>query len=303
MISEIISKLKTLDLNIYPYSEVKSLIERINRSYLFSVEIQPGKNILRGRTNQGKRFYSRAEFSYKPQEFNSTYQRASTPYNTMFYGCIVPPIKEKFIEEEWRINVVFETFSLMEQRYSKGVQKITFGKWNNIEALQLIVIVNSSVFSNPHIFLNELSKMYLEFVNHYPENKVEAINYMDFIGNEFGKSVNSGEDYQYLISSVFSQYVCELGFDGVLYASVKMKGKGFNVALTPEAVDKKLKWTAAGEGTIYKNGEMLSLSNETFSFVNDQRFPVNYSKIPKPDSTTEAECLKAIGIDHINQLK
>lgn len=48
--------------------------------------LHPSKTIIRARPNENSQvFTTRAELSYKPQKFNSTYQQASTTSQTMFY--------------------------------------------------------------------------------------------------------------------------------------------------------------------------------------------------------------------------
>lgn len=51
----------------------------------------------------------------------------------------------------------------------------------------------------------------------------------------------------------------EKGYDGVLYPSVQMAGKGFNIALKPSCVDKKLSATLICESDIYKLKDKMIL--------------------------------------------
>lgn len=53
--------------------------------------LHEGKSIIRARPNEpNETFKTVSELSYKPAKFNTTFQRASTPNTTMFYGCVVP---------------------------------------------------------------------------------------------------------------------------------------------------------------------------------------------------------------------
>ena len=52
-----------------------------------------------------------------------------------------------------------------------------------------------------------------------------------------------------------------MGYDGVFYPSVRVGGKGFNIAITPEAT-KKLGLYVAGECSIYKLKDHTIIGND-----------------------------------------
>ena len=57
------------------------------------------------------------------------------------------------------------------------------------------------------------------------------------MANEFAKE-NINEDYDYMISAVFSEMATKNRVDGIIYPSVRVGGKGFNIAITPKATEK-----------------------------------------------------------------
>lgn len=89
-IDDIIQRLKDIDLTTYPYEEIKQLLKNyIGRIFVVERYFHKGKQLMRGRLNEryNVRYTKKSDLSYKPKELNKEYQRASTPYNTMFYAC------------------------------------------------------------------------------------------------------------------------------------------------------------------------------------------------------------------------
>src|SRR4051794_34584351 len=88
---EAIQELKKIDLSTYPADRVRKLIDKLGRFGIISIDLHPGKTIIRARPNNPVEiFKNRSELSYVPQSKNHKYQRASTPNQTMFYGGTIP---------------------------------------------------------------------------------------------------------------------------------------------------------------------------------------------------------------------
>lgn len=82
-IEQVIEGLSKLDLSTYPEAEIRSLLNNIGQMASIVVMYDRGKCVMRARPNfNGERFSKKSEFSFKPQEYNKTFQRASTPYQT-----------------------------------------------------------------------------------------------------------------------------------------------------------------------------------------------------------------------------
>jgi RES domain len=301
--TELISKFQNLDLSKYPAQEVRALIDLLPDQLLMGITLNPGQAILRGRPNElNKRYYSRRDSQYVPKERNKSYKRASTPDNTMFYGCVVPT-NDKQGYDKWRILVAWECLTnLFNRKTKKGFQKLTYSRWEVIEPITLVAITGHKLFSNPHPYLSELYESLLVTLNNLSVNKEEIIKFTNFFATEFAKEVDDSNEHEYLISSLFTESLCRKGFDGVLYPSVKVGGDGFNVALTPDAVDNKLNIKVIGECTMYRFGDNFSLSNDTQAEVRDQRLPVNFSKVPLRNRRTQEQCLKSLGVTSLEDL-
>jgi len=111
---EIIDELKRLDLKTNPYRKAKELISQIQKYGLIQTTLHSNKVIIRARPNRnGERHTTKDSVSYKPAHLNTTFQRASTPNNTMFYGCVVPE-KIGFGEPDTsRVTAIFEVSDLI----------------------------------------------------------------------------------------------------------------------------------------------------------------------------------------------
>lgn len=258
----IINRLEALDLSQYPYFEIKELIREFGRVGFIIFTLHPGKTITRARCDGGLKTVS--DLSYKPQQYNKQCQRASTPMRTMFYGCIVP-------EEQNIIDTRFisacESSSLIRGGIgTSGEQAITFGKWKVIEDIDLLVIIHKDYFCNAdNSLLEELKSAYEVFLMKYPELADDIDITAKYFAKEFSKKNEDEADYNYLISAIFTEEVTtDHALDGVMYPSVQADGRlGFNVAITPDAVDKKMKLVSVYETQIKKNREDVHIGGKS----------------------------------------
>ncbi|MEO6979271.1 MAG: hypothetical protein ABI113_12860, partial [Mucilaginibacter sp.] len=79
-----ISRLKILDLSEYPGKDVAGHLSKFGSIGSIDYYLHPGKKIIRARPhNNDGPFKERHLLSYKPQQYNTTYQRGSTPERTM----------------------------------------------------------------------------------------------------------------------------------------------------------------------------------------------------------------------------
>lgn len=84
--SDIIAKLRALDLSTYPTNEIISTIHDFDDIKIIRLTISPGAIITRVRKGWG--YNCRKELSYPPIGCCKTCQRANLPNHTMFYGTI-----------------------------------------------------------------------------------------------------------------------------------------------------------------------------------------------------------------------
>lgn len=77
-IETIITELQKLNLSQYPEQEIRALLNNIGKMASMQVNFHPGKVVMRARphANESVRFSKKSDFSFKPQQFNKSYQRA-----------------------------------------------------------------------------------------------------------------------------------------------------------------------------------------------------------------------------------
>lgn len=279
-----ISKLKKLKLSEYPIDEINEIIKEFGKFGIVITTLHKGKTIIRARPNEpNETFKTISEISYKPAKFNTTFQRASTPNTTMFYGCVVPENIEKGEFDNARVTATLEASKLYRQEIENGEEKITFSRWTVTKDIPLVAIVYHKDFINNSSHTNELHTAYQVFLKNNPKDTANSITVTEYLASEFAKK-ETPHDYDYLISALFTELVISQGFAGVYYPSVRAEGKGFNVAIHPEFVNNNMKAIVSGECSLYKNGKDVVLDNDTIIEISEGKTefimqPITDSKI------------------------
>lgn len=298
-IKSLIDTLKGLDLTKYPKDEILSLLKQAGKIGYVVVTFHKGKSVMRARPNyNGERFEKKSDYSFKPQEYNKTYQRASTPNTTMFYATAVPENLEPGELDNMRVIGVAETIPMLRDLTKSGYQKVSFGRWYVHEDIHLLAIVQKDKYYEESNYTRELVDAYNEFIKTTPQDILErSLAYTTFLADEFSKEEIRG-DYDYMISAIFSELTTQRGLDGIFYPSVRVGGKGFNIAITPEAT-KKLGLYAAGECSMYKLQDHTVVGNDAIVKLKgtEQEF-----KLVDIEPHVK-ECLAKLGVNSIDDLK
>lgn len=295
-INEVISALKGLDLSKYPIAEIERLIPFFGKVAIIEYNLHAGKTILRARPEDDQWPYTtRSANCYKPQQFNTTYQRASTPNQTMFYGSMIPEELEKRDLDSERLIVSREASPWLRDNNTCGVKRITYSKWEVTSDIKLIAILQHKEFYDASSLTRKVVNDFHQFIKDHQDYEESSILVSDYMAHEFAKEGTS-EDYNYLISAVYTNYILTKGFDGVMYPSVRVNGQGFNIAITPEASDHKLKLIGAGECTMYKRFKETLIDNDTIAIIEDEHKPFHYQRIEAKYHTGETNSLAAFGV-------
>lgn len=176
----------------------------------------------------------------------------------MFYGCLVP-------EKQDIINARF--ISACENLIRNGIgtsgeQTITFGKLEVTDAIHLLAVIHKEYFHNANnSLIKELKSAYENFLIKFPDSAKEIDISAKYFAKYFSKKNEDGADYNYLISAIFTEVITtDYVFDGIMYPFVQAGGQlGFNVAIIPNAVDKKMKLVVVYETQIKKTGEKVHI--------------------------------------------
>lgn len=289
---EIIQTLNEIDLNTCSDDEVRDNLKLLGKFGVMITKLHKGKKIIRARLAEEKPFENISELSYKPQKFNTTYQRASTPFKTMFYGSIVPEVSGNSEPQTARITVAFELSEFLRDIETIGEQDIVFSAWVIKEDIELVTLIHHKNFERPTELSKRLQADFEKFAESNPEQKIPTLEISEFLGNQFAK-LPIKEHTDYMHSAIYSQLVTE-NFDGVLYPSVRMAGEGINVAIQPETVDKKLDFLGASECTIYKNGKAVFIGNNTQTTISGSK--IEFMPIEKKYLVTKDFGRKQVGL-------
>ena len=251
---EIVSELSTIDLSMYPYDDVLSLVSHFQPKTL-RLTICEGAIIERIRPDVN--VYERKDVSYRPADKNEKPQRATLPYQTAFYGTMC---HEKDPLYNNRFTALLESSKLLKKGVNaKGVEQYTLSRWVTNRPLKLAVFVHDSIY--PDVKNNRLLSMAKEaFLKHrtFMDEPLQFDVYEKFATEQFAKPVESPNDYEYIISATIAKMLMYASrLDGVMYPSVPSLGQyGMNVALRPDVADDKLMLTDVNElEYIQKDGE------------------------------------------------
>lgn len=302
-VEHIINKLKTLDLSTYPVNEINRLFKLFNKAAVIEYRLHPGKKIIRARPRDSQWPYiTRSSLSYKPQEFNTTYQRASTPNQTMFYGSIIPEDLDEGDLDNERFIVTMEALPWIRLTESCGIKEIAYSRWEVLEDVRLVAVLHHKSYYETSSHTRKVITDFAESLLSYPELTDVSLMISEYIAGEFAKN-DTSVDYCYLISALYANMITHFGFDGIMYPSVRVEGRGFNIAITPDAADNKLKLIAAGECTVYKKAHGNSvIDNNTLAIVNDENLPFEYTILNNFESAGESACLLELGLNSAEEL-
>lgn len=282
--NQIIEQLKAIDYSTNPYDKAKELLTGFGKFGFIEVTLHATNEFIRARPlNDGEEVKIVSDLSYKPQKYNATYQRASTPTKTMFYGGLVQP---EFTPDGFlamgRLIGLLESMPFMRDKESKAIKRIAFGKWTNTMDMKLAAIVYNEQFSkkNPKTeFLNDAFNLHVKGVQEIYEKSLMVTSYL---ASEYAKE-DIKEHFDYMVSAIFSEIAIEKGFHGVLYPSVRTSGQGLNVAIMPDFVDKYMELRSAGECTVYKNKDHSIVLNDTVSIIPRGRQELKLKPFDDPD--------------------
>lgn len=152
-------------------------------------------------------------------------------------------------------------------------------------------------FAEATAYIKDLAAAYSKYLESIDkEIASRSLAFTSFLAEEFSKSEITG-DYDYMISALFSDLAVARGFDGVFYPSTRIGGKGFNIAITPDAT-KKLHLRAAGECSVYKLRDHTIIGND--SVVELSGTETEFKLLDLPPS--RERCLEKLGVSSVEDL-
>ncbi len=233
----IIIELQKLNLEQCDIDLIFSLIKRLGKFGIIEQIVKAGQDsfIERARINyDGEVFKKFEEISYNSKSSNN-FKRCTIPGKVVFYGTLPTPEIEIV-----RLPAVTETTEILENLTGEILEeRMTVVRWQVKSDLRCVAVIGIEEFLEHNSNLVNTRKSLFEFIENHPipkeVNTTFKIN--EFLGHEFGKKVKDNESYNYKISAIFSDFVFEQGFDGIIYPAVSLGGAGINIALRKEVID------------------------------------------------------------------
>jgi len=290
----ILEKLKEISKNLETtaYDEILEILENIDISGILCYKIPKNRYIFRGRPCERDDFTNESQISYRKKEEVKYFGRAHKPYFPMFYGAIAMKKNDEPI-----ITNYTEILEIFKHKIpTTGENDLTIGRWRVINDLYVLLMI----FKKDYLAKNkQFYNLYNGYINHIKSLNVnkDALAILEFISEEFAKPIISN-DNEYKISAAFTEILFKRSkyeIDGIIYPSVRCEGENFNIALTPKAVDNRLKLECVLTTRIYyynnkritidnlKIGDVDSISNkfELKTPINDPRFNIGKEKLFK----------------------
>src|SRR6185436_16344900 len=272
-VDEVIQKLKSMDLSKVSDDEVINEIRKIGKIALFRIKIPKGHLVNRSRCSDEFINWSyEKDISYiRDKAKIPDYNRGSFKGESIFYGCI-PIDKDEHYCQLLSIQEVSKLFNIESETTLE--EYAIMGKWRVTGDFTIGAIAHHQDFLKKNTDLKNMHDEFIEFMKKYPERKKDFLKISEYLSYEFAKKVSDKTRCEYKISAAFTKIMLELGVKGVLYPSAKDEGKGFNITLSPSAVDKYLKLEKVAVWRIKKRNKEEFIQPYLFcnSFQSDGRF-------------------------------
>lgn len=179
---------------------------------------------------------------YPPLQYNTEYQRASTPCRPMFYAVKHKTNKQPDVMSAIR-TCLLETIDDYDELVANKKRVAISLRYNDV-TIDLYSIFSWEQFQSSNPEMQDIVSSFKEMVLH---NEPEIISntklLVEYLAERFSIPVGDDE-YNYKPSAVITQYLMDklygYGIDGVIFPSTKVEGKELNIAMNPTASDKKL---------------------------------------------------------------
>ena len=266
------------------------------RFYLYK-----GASLIRQRVNEkNTEFNMVSDLSYPPADCITGYERANIPFQPMFYACSFPGDYESDDVPPPRVVALMETSRFYRDRNAIGIERSTVSRWDIIETLELAAMPFIADYSRACQLINKIKDGWNKEISkyHINPNGLELIMYM---ANEIGKNFYSNIEYFKIAN--FVHYLLNVNektknVDGIIYPSVPGAGSGFNVALKPSVVNKKIIFGSASLCYLLMKEEKAYLRVMNRS-VSVEKGIITYRDVDK-DIQEDAICAQYSGLDFIN---
>jgi len=249
--NEIIEQLNNLDLSLATEEDVISIIHQYGRAGAIITKLHETKTVdstphlfVRATNYDPKKekISSTDRLRYPPIEYNTQYQRASTPDKPMFYGVVHKSAGQPDVNSAIR-TCLLETISDYDELLNSG-SRVAISLRYNISELNLYSVFGWKEFQSRNPKMRDINQSYMEALKHTePESLKNTEHLLNYLAERFYIPVGENADL-YKPSATLTQYLLEkmmpYGIDGIIFPSTKVDGQELNVAINPITSDEKL---------------------------------------------------------------
>lgn len=244
-----------------------------------------GAGLIRQRINpKREEFHYVTELSYPPSVCLTKLGRANLPYQSMFYACSFPN-EENYNTPLPRIISLLETSQFFKNKNNFGIERSTVSRWELAENINLIALPFSNTYQRPCQDVLDVITNWEDIISNANNDGLELILYM---AKEIAKDFDTDDGYVKIAN--FVNYLLHINSktkdaDGIIYPSVPARGGGFNVAIKPEIVDKKIKFCGASLCYLLKQRDKSYVHIIKDSLVNEDGSLTFYIRKQNKDAT------------------
>ena len=229
-----------------------------------------GSGLIRQRVNiKDEDFDKVSELNYPPFDCVTGYERANVPYQPMFYACSFPTDYNDENTPPPRVVSLQETSSFFRDKAASGIERSTVSRWEVVEDLELVALPFLADYT---MACKDIKTIKNDWNNAVVANRLnqDGLELVEYMAREIGKTFTSNVGYFKIANFVnFLLNVNEKtrSAAGIIYPSVPAAGSGFNVAIKPSVVDKKIRFAGASLSHLLKKGERsyLHVVNKSIS--------------------------------------
>lgn len=199
------------------------------------VILPKGKLLVRCRVNKDNRLFFRKTDLYDPHGNYPSLGRANDSGQVIFYASYSDGTEESPAP---RITNIYEVSDFSTDKTKSGKQIVTYSGWVSTDDLVLVCFPSSTVFQFQTETLKVVNDIWIKNQGSLDKDLVDEI---ENLSSKFA-SDDPGDGSLYHLTLAFANYVYKNcpDVDGILYPSVKMEGKGINIALRTDVPEKKL---------------------------------------------------------------
>lgn len=274
-----LNKLLQLNLSSCSDNEVRNLLAYFIENGIPAIQYKLPQHSIITRMREGTEHYTCNQLSYKPVECCDSYQRATLPNESMFYGVIT---NDEDLESA-RIVTIAECSSMCRNRKDRGVEYFTCSQWLTKRKLNLLGFFSDYSFEEckNNKIISQIKPYFDDIISKLP-HKDENLQVIRFLSEQFFKPVDEYNSYKYKISANLVSIIRILfpNIDGIIYPSGRVGGQfGVNIALFPHVADTSIYFFRKAKLGLYKHQDIIVSRIEGYTediaekFDNTLQFP------------------------------